>query len=1068
MARTEAQKKAVAEFQKKLEKSKEHIASGGSPYGWDRKATSSKPIVKDPSTGKTWESVEEYVKDPKKYGGGTRTFQQEFDKQQAAKIAETARKEAERKIQEAKLFAEKTRLAKELVERQKLIIEKKRIDNLRKKLQSQNAQETSRIYTNSKTKDKVRHDTLINRRTNERIFMTTNLRTGKVSIRTYELPRGGGSVRQTGGYTQGVQRNTMADILEIKKGLYPGDKLLYNPQTMRITGIQSARLNQSIPWTEKEVDYYNAQISKVKPGFDFKEYAEELKRAESETEQSIKENKAQKIIKDYTSQIANIESSLKDSANSGEITRLAELQRKRNRTAEEEAEKKRLEKSVANNYKLVSKMIGLTVALSVVSLGVGGLALANKLRTDPINTIRTLPASVWTGIKQDYARARGGSLGALNVAVEYATLVGVLKGVGYVGGNTIRTVSKVNPKFVKIVNGKVVLRKTPSEIFKVGGTVKYLEKRVLPPSIKRPFSSVADFLTGRKAGQFKKFTKDPGLILKTQTVASGAKSLSAQAKLAGKEVTAVNASVQQLTSWLGRKKLIRKPIPGEANFPPRIIALLKKFDSGKKLTTREFAETNIWLQKNVAPNITLLERSLYLDPASGLRISRLGIKKTQYATLKDILKGNFRLWNTAGKPQVLIFENAKIAKFPKSLKSIEQKIKADKTLTTAETNKLIAWQIKTGSGQFKPIGSTIYNLGKELEVTLAPGEMIKRIKRVGFTYIEGKKVNFVTAEIFKPTKQILAQIKKANLGKLTNTQLTNLEKSLSNKLGRKVRIETPKTKKLSRKDLRRADQNIPVLRVRSHGIFVLRRGVARTTPRRVTPRKGRPVTPRGGRAATPRKTIRAIPKRPGRPVTPRKGRPVTPRKTIRAIPKRPGRPSPKPIKKPPIIPFIPKDFTQKKLSKAQPTYYVVEKVRGKLKKLYPKPLTAKDAKDYAVHSIDNHLSKTAFFIPLGKSRNVVKPPKNIQGYYSRNSHKVRSYRIKFGKKKQMVNGFIEKRAYAFDRPLEKKQLRVARMKARRKISPIQRKIMLRNLAIARKIRMKKLKNTRIKVNRRRK
>jgi len=81
------------------------------------------------------------------------------------------------------------------------------------------------------------------------------------------------------------------------------------------------------------------------------------------------------------------------------------------------------------------------------------------------------------------------------------------------------------------------------------------------------------------------------------------------------------------------------------------------------------SEVNLWLQKNIVSNITLLERSLYLDPASGLRISRLGIKKSATATLKDILKGNFRLWEKAGKPQVLIFERLRVGKIPKIVKT---------------------------------------------------------------------------------------------------------------------------------------------------------------------------------------------------------------------------------------------------------------------------------------------------------------------------------------------------------------------------------------------------------------
>jgi AraC-like DNA-binding protein len=317
----------------------------------------------------------------------------------------------------------------------------------------------------------------------------------------------------------------------------------------------------------------------------------------------------------------------------------------------------------------------------------------------------------------------------------------------------------------------------------VKGKVRMLKTRVKAPSIKRPFSSVSDFLKGRKPGQFKKFTKDPGLALKLQTVKSGATPLSKQALLAGKEVTAVNASANQITSWLKRKKIIRKPIPGEADFPIKIKKLLEKFDTGKKLTTKEFAETNIWLQKNVAPNITLLERSLYLDPASGLRVSRLGIQPAQSATLKDILKGNFRLWERGSKPQILVFENAKIAKFPKSLNVVKRKLLAGQKLTVAETNKLIEWQVKIGSGKFKPIGSTIYSGGIELEVTLAPGELIKRIKSLyetGLVYNENEydKLPFILSLIL------------TNLSRKENLSIKELSlKSMKNKLLQEIILE---------------------------------------------------------------------------------------------------------------------------------------------------------------------------------------------------------------------------------------------------------------------------------------
>jgi hypothetical protein len=153
-----------------------------------------------------------------------------------------------------------------------------------------------------------------------------------------------------------------------------------------------------------------------------------------------------------------------------------------------------------------------------------------------------------------------------------------------------------------------------------------------------------------------------------------------------------------------------------------------------------------------------------------------------------------------------------------------------------------------------------------------------------------------------------------------------------------------------------------------------------------------------------------------------------------------------PITPPPRTPPIrlnQKDFQRRTLSKSQPTYYVVEKRGGKLVKLYPKPLTMKDARDYATYSIDNRLSRTAFFIPLGKAKRVVRPPKNIQGYFSSNSRKFRPYKIRFGKKRMMVNGYIEKRKFAFDQQGER---------VKRKLTPEQRRVLIKRLEIARSMR----------------
>lgn len=181
-----------------------------------------------------------------------------------------------------------------------------------------------------------------------------------------------------------------------------------------------------------------------------------------------------------------------------------------------------------------------------------------------------------------------------------------------------------------------------------------------------------------------------------------------------------------------------------------------------------------------------------------------------------------------------------------------------------------------------------------------------------------------------------------------------------------------------------------------------------------------------------------------------------------------AKPTPKGKKKPIIPLVIPKGFTKKTMRKSVPVYYVKEKVRGKIKNLTPRPLTLREAKDFLAYRLDNRLSRTGYFEPLGKSKIVVSLPPKMKGYFGRNSRKLRPYKIRVGKKKAIRRGYIEKRKFAFDKPGErrkkttikrksmrrttiKKKIPVRRVKKRR-MSPLQRRVMLKNLKRARSMR----------------
>ncbi len=181
-------------------------------------------------------------------------------------------------------------------------------------------------------------------------------------------------------------------------------------------------------------------------------------------------------------------------------------------------------------------------------------------------------------------------------------------------------------------------------------------------------------------------------------------------------------------------------------------------------------------------------------------------------------------------------------------------------------------------------------------------------------------------------------------------------------------------------------------------------------------------------------------------------------------PKSPPKYPPKrPPRTPPIMLPIIKKAEQKRLKKSVMGYYVLIKRNNRLIKTTPRPFELSGAKDYLAYLIDHSLSKTAFIVPDGKTKSIYVLPKTQQNYYQKVSHKLRPYRIRYGKKKQLINGFIEKRKYGLDTANEKRELRYSKRTSRptrkttkRKITPAQRRILLKRLKKARAVRMRNL------------
>ncbi len=246
-------------------------------------------------------------------------------------------------------------------------------------------------------------------------------------------------------------------------------------------------------------------------------------------------------------------------------------------------------------------------------------------------------------------------------------------------------------------------------------------------------------------------------------------SLRKQVMLSGKEVTAISSQADQLLTSIRKKILIRKPIPNESSFNIITKNLLKKFDNGT-IKVNELIQLDMLIKKQGAKG--LLETSFFADPSGIIRPSRLGKESSQkIATLKDLITGNITFKRQ--RPQILLFMNAEIEKFPSFLKDVEIKLKKNIPLTELEQAKLLKWQL-TNSGKFKPVGF----LTRENEITIPAGNLIKRNKVVGKVTSKGRVINLVQTEIYNPSPSIKKALNDLQKGKLSKQQIDTLNKIL--------------------------------------------------------------------------------------------------------------------------------------------------------------------------------------------------------------------------------------------------------------------------------------------------
>jgi len=575
------------------------------------------------------------------------------------------------------------------------------------------------------------------------------------------------------------------------------------------------------------------------------------------------------------------------------------------------------------------------------------------------------------------------------------------------------------------------LVKVGAEIFILKGTGKTLQvtgklssnaRAILSPKFKGVNPKVIDFKSAR-GGTTQIKVAGPLKTLREP--------LKKQVKLAGKKVTGVSAQADRLVNLIRKKRIIRKPIPKEADLSPATKKLLKKFDSGK-ITKKQFVKLENAL--NVKGQ-SLLERSFFADPRGRFRPSRLGAEPGD-ASLLDVLTGDVTF--KTSRPQILVFEKIGIQKFPKTKKFniIKKKLKTGKTLTSSEAKELLKFQSKI-SGKFKPVGS----LTTEPEITLAPGELIKRDKLVGRAIINGRAVPIIRVKIVKPSKSIKKLLLKSKEGKLTVKEAKLLRKKLQKETGFKPKLSR-------RKGVRKVIRQRPLFRGR-------RRSRGEISKKIRTPTKRRPSRPRGRNRRGPPTTP---PKRPtqGRPTRGRnrRGPPTT---TLRGSPR--GSPRIGPPIKP--VPRIRKKRPSRKRPSRKPSFNVFARPlkrtkkgrRPKLIKINKVPLSKRRAKDLRNLVVDTSLSRTARIKPTrGKpSSPQIKVPK---GFARRTSKKFRRFKQRKGKRVPLPKGkVIERGRFLLDTRQEKRQItlkkRIAQLKkpSKRKATPSQ----LMNLAKGRKI-----------------
>jgi len=516
----------------------------------------------------------------------------------------------------------------------------------------------------------------------------------------------------------------------------------------------------------------------------------------------------------------------------------------------------------------------------VLSEGLGLGSASYKLSSQK-NILRTAKRRSRSGNISPLQEAELLGLTALSIVVDFRKGIVDLPETAYKIARNPKVLKELPSAISK--SGKEfgeLLRVSPGEAFvKVGGEILLMKgtgaalNKIGSTSSSQLAKLNPKYVGKAKVGSTLKIKTGAGKTVDLKVVGKIPKEkLASQVSKAGKKLNAISSQADELLGFIrSRTKTIRKPIPGEADFSAATKKLLKQFDAGT-ISKKNLLKLNEAVKKQGAKG--LLERSFFADPTGKIRPSRLGVTPDKKASLLDYFVEDITF--KKAKPQILLFENIKVQSLPKALKSIGNKLKKGTALTKKEADELLKYQLKK-SGKFKPIGF----ISGESEITLAPGEILKRVKKVGVTIANGKKIPIVKTEVFKPTGKIKTLLTKFNKGTLTKAQTKQLDKLLKKATGFNYGLSSAKKTAGKYVDIKKVGAGI-LSKISPKKPTITTKTISPTyvKPKKKTPTPSKPKTPSSPKKPTPKKPKKGgRGKSPSKPKTPTKkpSKPVSPK-----------------------------------------------------------------------------------------------------------------------------------------------------------------------------------------------